>query len=298
MHTIALQRIRPNRQTMASIRTVLYNLGLISMGCVVFTIGLKSLLVPKGFLSGGIVGISLIIHYGFNAVDIGLAYFLLNIPLVFLCWFGISRKFLLYSMYGAFFFSLTAYLINVRPIEIQDPILVALLAGFICGIGGGLILMSTGSAGGFDILAVFLNRKFGFRVGPIIFLSNAAVLVVGALLFDLEKSLYSIIYIFTSTKVIDTILAGFNRRKSLLIISDQSKAIADGIMNKVNRGATLLKGEGAYTGKEKSVVFTVAPVTEIPRIKESIFQIDPKAFVVINDTMEVLGNRHGTIKKY
>ena len=68
-------------------------------------------------------------------------------------------------------------------------------------------------------------------------------------------------------------------------------------MTRVNRGATFLKGEGAYTGKEKAVVFTVAPVTEIPRIKESIFQIDPKAFVVINDTMEVLGNRHGAIKK-
>ena len=298
MQTLTLASGILTRKHVELLKEVLYNVGLISVGCIVFAMGMKSLLIPKGFLSGGIVGIALIVHYLFSQVNVGLAYFLLNIPLVFLCWFGISRKFLLYSIYGALFFSLTAYLIQVRPLEIQDPILAALFAGVICGIGGGLILMSTGSAGGFDILAVFLNRRFGFRLGPIIFLSNTLVLVVGALLFDLEKSLYSIIYIFTSTKVIDTILAGFNRRKSLLIISDQSKAIADRIMNKVNRGATLLKGEGAYTGREKNVVFTVAPFTEIPRIKESIFEIDPNAFVVINDTMEVLGKRHGAIKKY
>lgn len=297
METLTHQALLSGKLS-AAWKQVLTNLALISAGCIIFVLGMKGLLIPKGFLSGGLVGVALIFHYIFPWIDVGLAYFILNIPLAILGWFGVSGRFLLYSLFGACFFSLMAHLIRPEPVQLHDPILAALFAGVICGLGAGLILKSVGSAGGLDILAVYLNKRFGLRIGPLVFAANTVVLSAGAVIFDLEKALYSIIFLYTNAKVIDLVLAGFNRRKSLLIISDRPRDIAERILKKVNRGVTVLKGQGAYSGLERDVLFTVAPVTELSRLKQSIFEIDPNAFVVINDTMEVIGKRHGKIKTY
>jgi uncharacterized membrane-anchored protein YitT (DUF2179 family) len=276
----------------------LINLGLISGGCIVFVLGMNSALIPAKLLSGGLVGLAMIFHYLHPPLDIGLAYVLFNVPLVLLGWLSVSRRFMLYSLYGISFFSLAAALIKPAPVAIQDPILSALLAGVICGFGGGIILRSLGSAGGLDILAIYLNQKLGFQPGLVSFAVNGLVLLTGASIFGLEIALYSIIYVFTSSKVIDWVLMGFNRRKSMIIISEKSNEITREIFRIINRGVTLLKGEGGYSGKEKDVLFTVTTLTELPKMKKLIYEIDPEAFVVINDTLEVLGKRHGSRKIY
>jgi uncharacterized membrane-anchored protein YitT (DUF2179 family) len=205
---------------------------------------------------------------------------------------------MVYSIAGMALFSTAVTLIQPEPFDIQDPILVTLLAGVICGVGSGLILRSLGSAGGLDILAVYLNRRFGVRLGTVFFGVNALVLISGAYLYDLEKALYSIIYVYTSGTVLDAVLAGFNRRKLVYVISDRSQEIADRIMKQVNRGVTLLQGRGAFSGKGKEVILTITTMTELPQLKELIFAVDPHAFVVVNDTLEVLGHRHGRLKVY
>ncbi len=279
-------------------KQIISNLGLISVGCIIFVIGLNGVLIPKGFLSGGLVGVVLIIHYMFSSMSVGVGYFILNIPLLLLGWLNISRRFMFYTVFGISFLSLSASFIRPPGLDISDPILAALFSGIICGTGGGIILRSLGSTGGLHILAIYLNKRFGFRVGSIIFAANALVLTSGAFLFELEKALYSIIFIFTSSRVIEMILTGFNRRKSLIIISDKAQGIAEKIIKEVHRGVTFLKGEGAYTGRQKNVIFTVTSLTELPGIKELVFSVDPNAFVVINDTLEVLGKRHGTLRVY
>jgi uncharacterized membrane-anchored protein YitT (DUF2179 family) len=277
---------------------MLFNLSLISIGCIIFVIGMKSVLIPTKLLSGGIVGVAMILHYLFPSFEVGLSYFLLNIPLILLGCFNISRRFMLYTIFGMGFFSLTATLITPMAVEIQEPMLAALLAGVICGTGGGIILRSLGSVGGLDILAIYVNKEFGFRSGSVIFLANALILLAGVYFFSLEIALYSIIYVFTSSRIIDSILAGFNRRKSLIIISDHSNEIARQIYGRINRGITFLRGVGGYTGKEKNVILTVTTLTELPKMKELVFDTDPDAFMVINDTLEVLGRRHGRRKIY
>jgi uncharacterized membrane-anchored protein YitT (DUF2179 family) len=274
------------------------NLGLIFLGSLVFAVGLQGLVIPHGFLSGGVVGVALIVQYLVPVLPMGPVYFLLNLPLLLLGWFTVSRRFMVYSIAGMALFSMACTLIQPDPFDIRDPILVTLLAGVICGVGSGLILRSLGSAGGLDILAVYLNRRFGLRLGTVFFGANALVLISGAYLYDLEKALYSIIYVYTSGAVLDAVLAGFNRRKLVYIISDRSEEIADRIMKRVNRGVTLLQGRGAFSGREKEVILTITTMTELPQLKELIFAIDPDAFVVVNDTLEVLGNRHGRLKVY
>lgn len=98
--------------------------------------------------------------------------------------------------------------------------------------------------------------------------------------------------------MLDAVLAGFNRRKLAYVISDRSPEIADRIMKRVNRGVTLLRGRGAFSGREKEVILTITTMTELPQLKELIFAVDPDAFVVVNDTLEVLGHRHGRLKVY
>lgn len=274
------------------------NLGLIFAGSLIFAVGLQAVLVPNEFLSGGVVGVALIIQYLSPSLPMGPVYFLLNIPLLMLGWFNVSRQFMIYSIAGMFLFSLACTLVRLPPFTIEDPILAALLAGVICGVGSGLILRSIGSAGGLDILAIYLNRRFGLRLGTVFFAVNALVLAAGAYFHDLNKALYSIIFVYASGRIMDGIMAGFNRRKLIYVISDKSAEIADMIMRRVNRGVTLLHGKGAYAGKEKEVILTITTMTELPRLKELIFGMDPHAFVVVNDTLEVLGYRHGKLKAY
>jgi len=279
-------------------KAILYNLFLILIGIVIFVLGMNGILIPNKLLGAGVSGIAIIIHYLLPSSDVGLVYFLLNIPLMVLGWFSISRRFMLYTFFGMVVFSLAAAAIKPPPVFIDDLMLAAIFGGVICGTGAGIVLRSLGSAGGVDILAIYGNQKFGFRPGSISFSLNALVLMTGAYFFGIKIALYALIYVYTSSRVLDGVITGFNQRMSTIIISDKSKEIATEIFKRVNRGVTLLKGRGAYSGRRKDVILTITTLTELPKLRNAIFEVDPEAFVVVNNTLEVFGKRHGTRKIY
>jgi len=298
MKTFSLVKEINYEHLVHSVSAVAANLGLIAAGSIVYAFGINGVLIPKGFLGGGIVGLALLIHYLLPFAAVGLVYLVLNVPLVFLAWINISRRFVLYSLFGLLFLSASLTFIHPPVPDISDPILAAILAGVICGTGVGLVLRSLGSTGGMDILGIYLNKTFGFRIGSVLFASNVLVLAAGAYLYDIQKSLYSVIFLYTASKVTDEILTGFNRRKSLMIISDNYENIAQKILTRIGRGVTYLKGEGAYSRRDKNVIFTITTLAELPKMKELILSEDPEAFIVVNDTLEVLGKRHGRKKVY
>ena len=279
-------------------KPMLINMALIAAGNIVFVIGMYSILIPQHFVSGGVTGLAMIVHYRLASLDVGAVYFVFNLPLLLLGWFSISRRFILYTIFGMSFFSLAASLIRTPALQIDDPLLAAVFAGVVCGIGGGLILRSVGSAGGFDVLGIYLNQRFGLRPGGVLFALNIIPLALGAWLYSFEIVLYSVIYTFVYGKVVDSVLTGLNQRKSVLIVSRHSHEIARYILDEVKRGVTFLKGEGAYSGEPQNVILTVTTLSEVPKLKTHIFRIDPNAFVVVNDTLEVLGQRHGRLKVY
>lgn len=272
------------------------NLGLIFIGSLIYVIGMKSILIPAGLLSGGVTGVAVLLFYLFPTVNLGLLYFLLNIPLAIIGWINISRRFMIYTVIGILTFSVMAYWIELPPHDITDPILSVLYAGVVCGAGAGIILRSLGSAGGLDVLAVVLNKKYGLRPGTVLSLTNILIIGTGAFFHNFEMSLYSIIFVYTSGRIVDAVLTGFNRRKAMMIISDKPEIIAKEILVREDRGVTFFHGTGAYTGRDKRVIFTIMNLTELPKMKELVFNIDPNAFMVINDTLEVLGKRHGKLK--
>lgn len=261
----------------------------IVLGALMWSISINGVLVHHEFISGGISGLALLIHYLIPKLSIGLMVFLINIPLFIMGWTMISGKFFFFSLLGMFSFSLFLTFTTSFHITVANPLLAAVFAGVISGCGSGLIFRSGGSGGGTGIIAMVLNRRLSVRVGIVSSLFNSIPLVLGAFLINLDAALYSIIYVFVSGSVMDRILASFNERRSVFIISAHSFEISQQILNKLHRGATLLTGRGAYTQSPLEIIYSVISLFELAKMKDMVTAIDPKAFLIINETQEVIG---------
>ena len=273
-------------------RLVLWNLFLLTSGSLICALSINGILIPHGFLSGGFVGTTLIIHYLFPFLPFAGLYFFLNIPVYFLGWKYIGRRFFLYSVAGMVIFSL-AVLWKPFIIPVHDKMLAAIFAGLLSGAGGGIILKSFGSAGGMDILSIILFKRFAIRLGTSILVLNILILSFTAYVFSMEEALYTLIFLFVSTQVLNVVMYGLSQRKAVHIISPQWEKIHKGIMDMVQRGVTIIDGRGGYSGQNVKMVFTVISHQELPRLKKVIDDIDPRAFVVVSDTLEVMGRGIG-----
>jgi len=278
-------------------KAVAWNCFLMTLGSFICALAIKGILIPKHFLSGGFTGLCLIIYYFYHGIDVGWLYLILNIPLFIISWMRISRQFFLYSAFGMGVFSL-ALLVTKVSIDVHDQMLAAILGGIISGIGSGVIFRSYGSAGGLDVIAIFVNQKYSIRLGQTILAFNALILLACAILFGIDRALYTLVYLFVATYVIDLVLVGLSERKTVFVISESSQRIAREILTQMNRGVTFFKGEGAYTRAPRDVIYTAITMKELTRLKDLIFSIDPEAFVVVNDTKEVLGKGHEMRKIY
>jgi uncharacterized membrane-anchored protein YitT (DUF2179 family) len=281
-----------NGNKMKPLLKILWNLLLIFTGSVFCAVAIKGILIPKDFLAGGLTGLSLLIHYVLPGLPLGLIYFILNIPLFVIGWRYIGRRFCFYSLAGVAIFSAVIFF-PYPALPIQDMILNALTAGIITGAGSGIILRSLGSAGGLDILTVFLYKKFSIRPGMFILAFNAVLMIVAILRIPLEMVLYTLIYLYVSTQFMNFVLIGLSQRKALMIISPKWKEISREIVDRLHRGVTVVQGEGGYTGKQMQILYTVISFTELSRFKEMIRKIDPEAFVVVTETLEVVGKGIG-----
>jgi uncharacterized membrane-anchored protein YitT (DUF2179 family) len=237
-------------------KEIVWNLGLIALGSVLCAVAINGILIPRGFVSGGFVGIGLIIHYLVPFLPLGLLYFLLNVPIFIVGWVYVGRRFFLYSIAGLFIFS-AAVILTQWSLPVHDKILSAILAGIITGIGSGVILRSFGSAGGTDILSVILLNRFSIRLGSTVLAFNSCVLLCAALLFSLDAALYTLVYMYVSTQMLNLVVTGFSQRKAVYIISPHWERITHEIHEKIQRGVTILRGQGGYTGEEHQIVFTV-----------------------------------------
>ncbi|MFC1891833.1 YitT family protein [Thermodesulfobacteriota bacterium] len=271
---------------------VMWNLLLILVGSIICAIAVNSILIPQKFLGAGFTGVALLLHYFSNYLPVSVLYFILNLPFYILGWFYVGRRFFLYSIPGMVIFSAALHFINIT-FTINDKILAAISAGIIMGSGSGIILRSLGSAGGLDILSVILLKRFSVRLGSTVLAFNSLILIFGAISFSLEGALYTLIYIYVNSKVLDVVVMGLSQRKALMIISEKWEKIAHEIKSKIKRGVTVLDGRGGYSGNYVKVLYTVILMRELPRVKDIARDIDPGVFVVVSDTMEVMGNRIG-----
>ena len=265
---------------------------LLVVGSIICAVAVNGILIPQNFLSSGFTGASLIIHYLVPTLSVGVIYLLLNIPLFIAGWSMVGKRFFFYSVAGTVIYSLALTVVRI-DISIENKILSALLAGIIYGTGSGIILRSYGSAGGTDILAVILQKLMSIQVGTTSLAVNCLILVLASLLFSLEDALYTLAYIYVSAHFMNLVVVGLSKRKAVMIISDHWENISREILKKDRRGVTIIEGTGGYKKDDKRIIYSVVTFQDLPQLKKMISKIDPKAFVVVMDTLEVMGARMG-----
>jgi uncharacterized membrane-anchored protein YitT (DUF2179 family) len=271
---------------------VAWNLLLIATGSFLGAAAVNSILIPMEFFGAGFTGITLLVHYLIPWAPLSIIFFVLNIPVYILGYLFVSRRFFLYSIPGMIFFSIALVFVKFQ-MPLNDKILAAILGGIIMGAGTGITLKSYGSGGGLDILSVMFLRLFSMRLGTTILLFNVALLAAAAILFPIERALYTLIFIFISSNITNLVVTGLSQRKTVLIISLKWQEISDVIMEKIHRGVTILTGRGAFTNQEQNIIYTIISFNELPPLKKIVRDIDPDAVMVVNDTLEVMGHRIG-----
>ncbi|NLF98346.1 MAG: YitT family protein [Candidatus Riflebacteria bacterium] len=273
-------------------RSNLQSITLLLLGSAICALAVNGILVPKQFLSGGLTGITLFINRFVPAAPISWMYLAFNIPLFIFGYRQLGKRFFMLSLAGTAFYTAAIELIDFR-IAVNDMMLSAILAGLINGIGSGMILRSKGSAGGTDILSVLLANRFGIKLGTTFLSFNIFVLTGAALFFSLDEALFTLVYMFVSSKMIDLAIYGLSQRKAVTIVSEQWKVINQSILDEMQRGTTLIAASGGFSQQSVNMIYTVVSRRELNQLKEVVLKEDPKAFIVVNETSEVIGYRIG-----
>ncbi len=262
-------------------------------GAVIDAAGISVLLYPNGIITGGIMGISMILNKLFST-PVGLLTIVFNVPLFIVAWRTQGLKFLVGSLLGM---GLSSVLLDVFSLfttvyVTSNQLLAGIIGGAVSGFGMGIIYSAGGSTGGVDIVAKVLRRRYPYaNLGSIVMVLNAVVFALYALVLGkYEAAMYSVVTAFVSSRVIDTVLYGLNYSKICFIISEKGSAISESITRELHRGVTVLSGRGAYSGQEKTVLLCAIKKQQILELKKIVRQTDPDAFVIISESRDVMGN--------
>jgi len=267
----------------------------IAAGCLIASCSINLFLVPAHLLSGGATGIAIIVYY-LAQLPIGVQTLLYNVPLLIAAWKTLGKGYTIDVIIGTVIFSFCLDL--MRPLNayapVQDLMLSAIFGGIFNGIGYGIVFRMNGSTGGFDIIGAIAKKYWSLNMGSVIFAFNCGIMAVAAFLFGVAPAMFTLICMYMNGTVTDKVIAGFNRRKAVLIISDQAQHIAEGIITEVGRGVTFLHGQGAFTRRERNIVFVIVNLTQIAKIKMIANLFDPNAFMIIISANEVMGRGFST----
>lgn len=270
-------------------RTIMEIIGTI-IGAFVMAIGVALFLLPNQLSSGGVSGIATITYYLFN-IPMGTMIIIINIPLFLFCIYKIGKKFFFKSLIGTAALSVFIDILDKLQPLTQDRFLACVYGGIIIGLGTAIILKVNSSTGGSDLISQ-VARKYNptIRSSNVIVILDIIIVTLNMIVFkEIEIGLYSAIAIYLMGKIIDIVFEGIHFTKLILIISDKNEIIAKEIEEKVQRGITGLYGKGMYTGKEKLVLICAASRGDISRIKLIARKIDPKSFIIITNSREVVG---------
>ena len=269
----------------------------IIIGSFISSLGVNLFLSNAKLLSGGVTGIALILQYLWE-VPSGITVFLLNIPLFFVSYKYLNKRFTIYTAIGMLSFS-TALMIT-KPlstlVQVDDMLLYCIYGGVLSGIGSGLIFYRNGSTGGTDIITMVIRKKYSnFDIGQVGFAFNLIIVTVSIFIFGLPRALYTLISMFITSTILDKVLNGFTSKKLLLILTEKEDDIINYVIKDMNRGITALMAEGGYTRDKKRLLYVAVTTSQMISLKTKILRVDPKAFITIIDDSEVKGKGFVTL---
>jgi uncharacterized membrane-anchored protein YitT (DUF2179 family) len=288
----------------------------IVIGSFLLSCGVAIFFVESRVIPGGVTGLGVAINYATHGyVNIGVAVWLLNIPLFIWGYKVLGKQFGIRTFFGFSITSFFIYLLRgkipglafVKPYELEavqnmlanDFLLFIITGAILVGIGLGIVFKFRGTTGGTDILAAIAQKKLGLKPGNVFMFTDFFIISFGGIVIHLTGispdkpaitlTLYAFVLLFGAAKLVDVIIEGFDYANSAIIISQKYDEISKEIMNKLSRGATALHGKGLYSNQEREVLYTVITRKEIGLLTEIVEKIDPHAFIIINNVHEVLG---------
>ena len=264
----------------------------IAIGSSLFGLGFNLFLVPNGLNAGGISGLSMAIVHLLNRGTVGTVTALINLPLFAIAGIKIGRRFFFGSLVGMSLSALFIDLFAILPAPQVEPLLAALYGAVLCGAGLGTVFTTGASTGGSDIIVRLLKAKWRHvPIGTITMIFDAGVAVVTGLVFgDVTCALYSGVAIFVTGQIIDAVVYRFDYSKIVLIISPCYEELAVQINKRLDRGSTFLNAQGSYSRKDTKVVLTAVKKQQIAELKQLVVDIDPDAFIIVQEAHQVLGD--------
>jgi uncharacterized membrane-anchored protein YitT (DUF2179 family) len=260
----------------------------ILLGSFITAVGVNALQIPNRIAAGGAAGIATIIYH-LTGFEPGITLLLINIPLLIISGLIIGWRFSWFSVFGGLATSGWVYATsNIIPWT-DDPLLGAIYGGVVTGIGIGIVFRSRGSTGGTDLAAGLVHRLTGLPIGQALLLIDSLIVGGAGYVFGPNLAMYALVSIFVTTRIIDFVQEGFFAVKALIIISEAGEAIADQIMTELERGVTYLHSEGGFSRQPKKTLLVVVSRSEIITVKNLVQALDPRAFVIVMDAHEVLG---------
>ncbi|MDT0163407.1 YitT family protein [Bacillus sp. AG4(2022)] len=262
----------------------------ITLGALLMATGLEIFLIPNQVIDGGITGISIMLSH-ITGIKLGLFLFVLNLPFIYLGYKQMGKTFSLSAIYGIIMLSLFASFFHPIPPFTEDILLATIFGGIFLGIGVGLVIRNGGALDGTEVLSIVISKRVPFSVGEIVMFINFFILGSAGFVYTWDRAMYSILAYVIAAKAIDIVADGLEASKSVWIISEEADIIGDTINDRLGRGVTYLKGEGAYTGDDKKVIFCIINRLEESKLTSILEEFDPSAFLAIADITEVRGGR-------
>lgn len=266
---------------------------ILNMGILATAIGLHYFLIPANLAVGGVTGFAMVVNAYLPFISIGQCMFIMNVVLFVLAFLLIGKEFGANTIYSSFALTgLIALLEGLTPLSapLVSDLMINLIYGIVIqGIGMGILFHQNASTGGTDIIAKILNRMFKIDIGKSLLLSDFLVTLMAGMAFGPVLGMYAVLGIVINAAVIDNLIEGLNRKISVSVISKDYKQIQKFILEDLERGATLYRAQGAYSGEEKAVVNSILSRREFVRLKQYVHQQDKMAFVTASNIKEVLG---------
>ena len=270
--------------------SVVWNLLWLTLGSVLMAICIQSVAAPHGFLSGGVMGVGLLVNYWTGTLTPLVWYSMLCVPVYALGWFCVGKRFLLYTAYGTLCTTLFSFFITFE-IPITNEVYATVVGGVLHGAACGIMLRTLGSSGGTDVVAVLLKERWNVPIGQFNFLFNSLLFLTAASHMALDLIVASMLMMFISASTLEYVLGLFNRRKLVMIISDHGEEISEAILVTERFGATLVRGKGAYSGSDREILLTVTNNVALKRLENLVFSIDPRALFIVENTFYVSGGQ-------
>lgn len=268
----------------------------IIFGTLLVAIATNGILLPNHLLSGGVNGISMLLYLLFN-FKVSLLVILINIPIFILGLLFLRKTYLAYSLFGMLMLSFWLEVTDSIYIPTDNTLTILVVAGLLHGIGTGVIFRADGSTGGTDIIAKIINKYFSINMATVTFYLNALIILLSTYFFNIDIAVLTISTMFISSQVVNFVVDGINRKRTLYIITDAEhfEELSSVLLKELHRGVTMIPAIGAYTSATKYILFTTVSVREVSKAKQIVLNIDSKAFMTVTETSQVIGNGRGFI---